>query len=228
MDGYSSISTTGSIRIGDDPTICDDTYKGTIRFNSTTSTFEGCNGVEWVSITPTPTPPPTPPRPPGTYAIGDEGPAGGIVFYITEGGLHGLEAAWRDQGGGMGVNARGCYRDRIYGADGVAVGTGAQNTADIIASCDEEGIAARLAAEYGTEWDSDVAFDGWHLPSKDELNLLWQQKDVVGRFTSGGYWSSTMVEGSYGALGWVQYFSNGSHYDDDLEEYHRVRAVRPF
>ena len=33
-----------------------------------------------------------------TYAIGDTGPSGvGIVFYITDGGLHGLEVAPVDQ-----------------------------------------------------------------------------------------------------------------------------------
>lgn len=35
---------------------------------------------------------------PVVYAIGDTGPAGGIVFYVTEGGIHGLEAAQVDQG----------------------------------------------------------------------------------------------------------------------------------
>ena len=32
-----------------------------------------------------------------TYAIGDIGPAGGWVFYVTDDGLHGLEAAPVDQ-----------------------------------------------------------------------------------------------------------------------------------
>jgi len=34
---------------------------------------------------------------PTVYAIGDTGAADGIVFYITDGGLHGLEAAPVDQ-----------------------------------------------------------------------------------------------------------------------------------
>jgi hypothetical protein len=34
--------------------------------------------------------------------------------------------------------------------------------------------------------------DGWRLPTKDELNLLYQHKDVVGAFANGGfYWSSS-------------------------------------
>ncbi len=142
LDGYSSISTTGSIRISDDPAICDDTYKGTIRFNSTTDTFEGCDGTAWVSL-----------NSQGlgdvNYAIGDAGPAGGIVFYITpgSGGLHGLEAASTDQDGGSGV-PWGCYGTEITGADGIAVGTGAQNTSDILAGCSEVGTAAKLADAY--------------------------------------------------------------------------------
>ena len=37
------------------------------------------------------------------FEIGDEGPAGGIVFHVTDGGLHGLEAAPVDQ-----LNAQWC------------------------------------------------------------------------------------------------------------------------
>jgi hypothetical protein len=51
---------------------------------------------------------------PTTYAIGDTGPAGGIVFYITDGGLHGMEATPDDQHEGIGL----CFSGVIPGADG--------------------------------------------------------------------------------------------------------------
>ncbi len=76
-------------------------------------------------------------------AIGDTGPAGGIVFYIAGDCTHGLEAALVDQSSGA---EWGCIDTTISGADGTIVGTGAQNTADIIAGCSELGIAARNSA----------------------------------------------------------------------------------
>jgi hypothetical protein len=60
-----------------------------------------------------------------TYAIGDDGPAGGKVFYVTNGGLHGLEAAPVDQSDAA---EWGCFENNVTGAVGTAIGTGAQNT----------------------------------------------------------------------------------------------------
>lgn len=151
------------------------------------------------------------------YAIGDTGPAGGIVFYITGVGLHGLEAAPADQSSGA---AWGCYGTLIAGADGTAVGTGAQNTADILAGCSESGIAARIADAYTLN-----GYDDWFLPSKDELNFLYLQKAVVGGFAVGGYWSSTENVSSHA---WSQIFGDGYQYNTNKNGTLRVRAVRAF
>ncbi len=219
--GYNSISTIGSINIGDDfnSDYCDTRNEGTIKYNTVTKAFEGCNGVEWVSITP-----PVVTTPPvGAYAIGDTGPAGGIVFYITDGGLHGLEAAPADLGAGA---VWGCTGVAIVGADGTAVGTGAQNTIDILAGCSETGTAASIVDAYTLE-----GYDDWFLPSKDELDLLYTQKDVVGGFVTafgGAYWSST-ENGSDSNRAWFQYFQSGvqGNYSGKWGEIY-VRAVRSF
>jgi hypothetical protein len=145
------------------------------------------------------------------YAIGDAGPAGGIVFYITDGGLHGLEAAAVDQES----TQWGCDSTLISGANGTAVGTGEQNTADIIAGCNET-TAASVASAYGP---------GWYLPSKDELNLLYSQKVVVGGFASYYYWSSSQSN-SY--LAWYQSFDDGLQGSGSKGGTLRVRAVRAF
>lgn len=150
------------------------------------------------------------------YAIGDWGPAGGIVFYITGGGLHGLEAAPEDQSTGA---AWGCL-GTVTGVGRTAVGTGAQNTADILAGCSESGIAARIAHDYTLNGYTD-----WFLPSKDELNLLYQQEIVVGGFATGSYWSST-ESSSYNA--WGQNFLFGSQASLNKANALGVRAVRAF
>ena len=101
--------------------------------------------------------------PPKTYAIGDVGPAGGWVFHITDGGLHGLEAAPEDQG----TVAWGCIGSNLDGADADAIGNGGQNTGDVLSGCMEASIAARKAANY---WLND--YNDWFLPSRLELTKL--------------------------------------------------------
>lgn len=159
------------------------------------------------------------------YAIGDTGPAGGIVFYITpsSGGKHGLEAALSDQSSNA---AWGCYGTVIAGADGTAVGTGAQNSLAILVGCGESGIAAKIAVSYAPN-----GISGWFLPSKNELNELYLNKGVVGGFADDFYWSSS------------QHTADPDHSDDSAELQHfndgemgllqksfmaRVRAVRAF
>ncbi|WP_431066979.1 hypothetical protein [Methylotuvimicrobium sp.] len=154
---------------------------------------------------------------PDIYAIGDTGPAGGIVFYITDAGAHGLEAAPEDQG----VAQWGCFGQSITGADGTAIGTGAQNTADILAGCTEAGIAAQLATDYA--WPNGQT-DGY-LPSKDELNVLYQQRAVVGGFALYYYWSSSE---SASSSAWYQYFLSGNQANAMKYNTLRVRAVRAF
>jgi hypothetical protein len=66
---------------------------------------------------------------------------------------------------------------------------------------------------------------GWRLPSKDELNTLYENKDAIGGFANKYYWSST----EFGLNdAWVQLFSNG--YQDGLSKNDTgyVRAVRSF
>ncbi len=158
---------------------------------------------------------------PGTspYTIGETGPAGGKVFYVTDGGLHGLEAAPVDQSIGT---FWGCDIGSIPGAQGTAVGTGAANTAAILAAgCPIVG-AAKIADAYVFKGYSD-----WFLPSSEELNLLYAQKDVLGGFVNDLYWSSSEFNDS-NARG--QGFNNGSqgYWSKDSTNGLTVRAIRTF
>lgn len=48
---------------------------------------------------------------------------------------------------------------------------------------------------------------GWRLPTKDELDIMYQSKDKVGGFASDGYWSSS---GEFdGVFVWHQNFVYG-------------------
>ena len=158
------------------------------------------------------------------YHIGDTGPAGGKVFYLSDNtGLHGLEAAPDDINNGTSY-AWGCYANgkytSVFGAQGTAVGTGSANTAAIVAACSEANTAAKMADAYVFN-----GFSDWFLPSRDELKLLYAQKFVVGGFALYPYWSSSEL-GTI--LAWFQNFSNGLQDFNNKNSTYPVRVVRAF
>jgi hypothetical protein len=65
---------------------------------------------------------------------------------------------------------------------------------------------------------------GWHLPTKDELNLLYKQQAVVGGFSNVFYWSSTEDVNN----AWSQSFGSGNQSTESKNSSFRVRAVRAF
>ena len=65
--------------------------------------------------------------------------------------------------------------------------------------------------------------NGWRLPTKDELNLIYENKDRVGGFADDYYWSSTEGNNNYA---WKQSFYNGKQYYYYKYNVCNVRAVR--
>ena len=68
--------------------------------------------------------------------------------------------------------------------------------------------------------------EGWHLPTKEELALLYDQRDVVGGFVSNLYWSATEYDYIYAA--WSQRFSNGKPSCTNKTQICLVRSVCAF
>lgn len=157
------------------------------------------------------------------HTIG-ESYGGGIVFYVYDGGQHGLIAATADQSAGIrwfgGSTTNTCAR-------GNGIGAGLKNTAIIIANqgpVDGNTFAARLCNEYSVTV-SGVTYGDWYLPSRVELNLLYLQKNVVGGFAGSYYWSSTEYDNG---SAWCQYFANGLQVFGLKFDANAVRAVRAF
>ena len=65
--------------------------------------------------------------------------------------------------------------------------------------------------------------DGWKLPTKDQLNTLYKNKEKIGGFANDAYWSATN-NGDYDA--WRQYFSDGDQVLSKKEAVGYVRAIR--
>ena len=162
------------------------------------------------------------------FAPGDVGPAGGLIFFVNPNaaadGWRYLEAAPFDQSAG----ARwGCFRRSIPGARGMAVGTGAQNTADMLAACAEPGTAAHLCATLDVN-----GIRGWFLPSRDELALMYTNLKAtgvsdfgIGRATDNVcYWSSSQQ--TTDMANHIDFADLGRLHYDDKDFPRRVRAIR--
>ena len=65
--------------------------------------------------------------------------------------------------------------------------------------------------------------DGWRMPTRVELLLMYEAKEEIGGFAGNYYWSST--EGD-NYLAWLQYFYNGLQYYYNKSSIYNVRAVK--
>jgi hypothetical protein len=166
---------------------------------------------------------------------------GGIVFYVDETGEHGLVAALEDltEGAtdpyGWGYNGYewGCYEGSVNGADGTYLGTGYQNTMDIVnqgCATENEGVTAAQAA-----LDAEInSYSDWYLPSIDELSEMYNticQSSSSGNiggfnyFNDTAYWSSS--ESGNNHAKYVR-FSDGNLLSDQKYSTRRVRPIRSF
>ncbi len=169
-----------------------------------------------------------------TYSVGDFA-QGGIVFWVDETGQHGLVAAKEDQSTGVRWYA-GTHGNTQAKGDGPF--SGEANTSIIIAAQvaigdDGSTYAARICNELQVT-EGGKTYGDWYLPSKEELDLMYQNKATIDAtagvnggsgFASAYYWSSTEGDNSNA---WGQDFGNGNQGNGSKNNALRVRAVRAF
>jgi len=146
---------------------------------------------------------------------------GGKIFYLDKTGKHGLIAAPKD----ISVLVRwGCANKVIPGTNFTFIGAGLRNTERIVEFCANEPTAASFCADLKVN-----GYEDWFLPSKDELLLMYENRDYIGNMRNGvwePYWSSSQYEPQ--GLAIVHNFGTG------LTTYERktlgywVRAIRSF
>lgn len=182
----------------------------------------------------------------GSYDIGDFGPGGGYVFYYSEAGFpvyesdnaspvicHYLECSPVELGSITWCPCGNKKCCNINTMDGV--GAGKLNTAHIVNYTHEQSLTPSNCAAYAcSRYFTGTTKEGeWYLPSKLELNLIYENLRKTGKIVSDAWhWSSSQYD-NYRAC--RQRFSDGfqGNLKYYLEYYHKyndgcVRAVRAF
>lgn len=155
---------------------------------------------------------------------------GGIIFYydqVSEAGLvaaeYDLTEVWANWG---------CLGTLISGADGIEIGTGTQNTLDILSECSQVGTPAELCENSALNGYTD-----WFLPSKDELNAIYTNLKVngLGGINDEQYWSSSEFDADnawrqFLGIG-IQNWTDGHQFSSSKDLFAvqcNVRAIRSF
>ncbi|MBU0489417.1 MAG: DUF1566 domain-containing protein [Bacteroidetes bacterium] len=110
-------------------------------------------------------------------------------------------------------------------------GTLVNASSDSDGSANTASIVNVLGANGGTPYAAnlcdtltDLGFANWYMPSKDELNMMFVNRDLIGNFaTTSSYWSSTESDAGYA---WLQDFSSGIQQVDDKSNQWLVRCIR--
>lgn len=160
---------------------------------------------------------------------------GGIIFWVDETGQHGLVCAKTNQS----TATSWFVSFGLTQAKGNGVYAGKANTTIIItkpitdnAKIDDV-YAARICNELVIT-ENNTMFGDWYLPSKFELNLIFQNKTIINAVASanGGdaligdaYWSSTEVSANNV---WIINLLNGLESSVFKTAQNHVRAIRSF
>ncbi len=194
---------------------------GLMIYNTTTNKPNYFNGTKWIALDGSSA---------GVPSIGDYF-LGGVVFYL-DGSGGGLICAVIDQDidqdGGSGIHWYS-DRDTVTNAVDTVIGTGQANTTTIIGVQGAGSYAATVCDNYSVG-----AYSDWFLPSKNELNAMYQKREKITvtaleheGFTFGGdyYWSSSECSKH---CAWRQNFKDGSQLNGSKYFPNSVRAVRAF
>lgn len=166
------------------------------------------------------------------YAIGDTGPGGGKVFITpsTVGNSTGLyfeaSPAAAEVSRTWATNVNSNQTTGVTGGEGLTIGTGYQNSLDIVAQTGN--AAATCAAAYARAYTNN-GYSDWFLPSKDELAQLYAQRVTVGGNNAGDYWSSSEYTANHGPYAWFHRFSNNDNTSvGNKSTAYLVRPIRSF
>jgi hypothetical protein len=174
------------------------------------------------------------------YTVGQTGPGGGTVFYVAATPFACgptlattctyLEAAptsntvanyWTD--------ARYAWGAFIENNGDYVIGSGYSNTLAMVTPPTGDNTAGK-AGTIARAYRGPNNLTDWFLPSKDELNALYEARASVADLVLAGvetrYWSSS--KGNNASRAERQYFNGGNQYTDGKSSSFNVRPIRAF
>jgi len=161
----------------------------------------------------------------GVCTLGETGPGGGIVFYVSltpftaTGAPCGSSCYYLEAAPTSGVNA---WTDAAYewsgnsgtliGTTGTAIGSGYANTLAIVSQSGGGSTASR-AGTITRAYRGPNNLSDWYLPSKSELAELWNRKAISGLVPQSGryFWSSSEA---LSCCAWVNKFDPSNTIND--------------
>ena len=145
------------------------------------------------------------------HTIG-ESYGGGIVFFVYDGGQHGLIAATADYPSQYSTSINSGNASYVsYKGDGLLAGykntiSFSNNYTPLNSNTGMEAIMKDASNGYTAIFNG-VSLGDWYVPSKYELNLMYLNKSIIGGFTSTYPYPSSSTNGT---AVWFQNFINGS------------------
>jgi hypothetical protein len=159
---------------------------------------------------------------------------GGVVFWVDQTGQHGLICSMIDLSA---AQAWSNINSTLIGTTAQSDWDGLSNSNAIVGQASHTSSAAKLCLDYTNADYGTGIYSDWYLPSRGELNDLWNNLKAVQKaldsdgnvatttMSKGPYWSSS-ESNNYNA--WYFYFSSGNAYDSSKSVTFYVRAVRAF
>ena len=163
---------------------------------------------------------------------------GGVVYYVAptptdldgDGKVDiGLICAVEDQSAAIEWILGGASQTTENGNTSTAIGTGQTNTTAMMNQAGYTGGAAQVADDYSVT-DNGVTYNDWFLPSLEELNEMYSQKNSIEAAAGvtpfgANYWSSSEYDSN---IAKSVNMSSGDDIDTNKNAQLNVRAIRTF